>query len=111
MGYYDNLTPEEREPYLVNGITHRETGDLYAVVYKNGQYKINFFISWLYMPDILIRYHVGEFYMNKDDMICFRFSGDCPEDIKNSLVEYYGNGTQKMLFTNTITGETSSSLT
>ena len=110
MGYYDTLSPEELEKYKNDIIENAETGTQYGVVYKNDRYEIDFFASFLFVPEILLRHNVGKFYMNEEKKICFDFSETCPEEIKNSMTEYYGNGTKEMLFTNQLTGKQSDSL-
>lgn len=105
MGYYDTLSPEELEKYKKDYIEYSKTGDQYSVVYRNGRYEINFFMSWWYIPDILIRHNIGKFHLNDEKKICFEFSDDCPSEIKESMLEYYGNGSKEMVFTDVRNGQ------
>lgn len=110
MSYYDTLSPEELEKYKVDIIENSKTGDQYQIVHRNDRYEIDFFAHFLFVPSILIRHNIGKFYMNNDKKICFEFSDSCPEKIKDSMTHYYGNGIKGMMFTNTLTGETSNDL-
>ena len=110
MNYYDYLSPEELEKYKNDFIENSKDGKMYQVVFRDGRYEIDFCQSILYMPPILMRHNIGKFFMNNDKKICFDFFETCPQEIKSSLVEYYGNGTKGMLFTNKLTGTQSNTL-
>lgn len=110
MGYYDTLSPEELEKYKIDYIEDKETNKKYSVIYRNDRYEISFFTDWLYIPPILLRHKVGTFHMNKNKKICFDFADECPQEIKDSIINYYGNGTKGMIFTNTLTGKQSDTL-
>jgi len=94
----------------VDVIENAEDGKQYGVVYRNKRYEIDFFMSFIYIPPQMYRHNVGRFHMNKDKKICFEFSETCPQEIRDSMIEYYGNGTKGMLFTNELTGRQSETL-
>lgn len=79
----------------------------YSVIFRNGRYEIDFFVSWLYIVPSHYRHNIGKFYIDENEKICFEFSEKCPDEIKKSMLEFYGNGTKRMIFTNELTGEKS----